>query len=274
MVISESAVALVLPTYNERENLPALIAAIRTLPVAIHIIVVDDNSPDGTGAQAEELAGAFGAIEVVHRPGKLGLGTAYAAGFARAMDAGAELICTMDADFSHDPAYLPALIRGAERFDLTIGSRYVRGGGVVNWGAGRKLLSWGANTAAHLLLGLHARDCTAGFRCYRRRVLEAIDPASIRANGYSYLIEMLYNVQQRRFSVGEIPIIFADRRLGESKISNHEIYRAMRTVARLSLRRLSLLRAMQPAQGPSSGAGNIPASQALGDETLIPKKGT
>ena len=132
----------------------------------------------------------------------------------------------------------PPSSKARRRYDLMIGSRYVRGGGVVHWGWGRKLLSWGANTAAHMALGLRARDCTAGFRCYRRKVLETVDPASIRANGYSYLIEMLYNVQRAGFTVGETPIIFADRQLGQSKISKNEIYRAMRTVARLSLRRL------------------------------------
>lgn len=230
--------ALVLPTYNERENLPALVAAIRDLPLAIQIIVVDDNSPDGTGALADGLARQYPGVEVVHRAGKQGLGTAYAAGFARALATPVPLICTMDADFSHDPGYLPALVNGTRGRDLMIGSRYVPGGGVVNWGAGRKLLSWGANSVAHLVLGLHARDCTAGFRCYRRNVLETIDPGSIRANGYSYLIEMLYNVERAGFTVGETPIIFADRRLGQSKISRNEIYRAMRTVARLGLRRL------------------------------------
>lgn len=235
--------ALVLPTYNERENLPTLVAAIRELPVAIQIIVVDDNSPDGTGALADGLARQYPGVEVIHRAGKLGLGTAYAAGFARALATPVPLVCTMDADFSHHPRYLPALVsgalvNGAKGRDLMIGSRYVPGGGVVNWGPSRKLLSWGANAVAHLVLGLHARDCTAGFRCYRRKVLETIDPTSIRANGYSYLIEMLYNVERAGFTVGETPIIFADRRLGQSKISRNEIYRAMRTVARLGLRRL------------------------------------
>ncbi len=230
--------ALVLPTYNERENLPALVAAIRNLPIAIQIIVVDDNSPDGTGALADQLAGQYPGVEVVHRAGKLGLGTAYAAGFARALATSVPLICTMDADFSHDPRYLPALVEGGKQYDLTIGSRYIRGGGVVNWGAARKVLSGGANAVAHVVLGLRAHDCTAGFRCYRRRVLETIDPASIRANGYSYLVEMLYAVQRAGFTIGETPIIFADRRMGQSKISQNEIYRAMRTVARLGLRRL------------------------------------
>jgi len=234
----QAVAAVVLPTYNERENLAAMIAAIRSLPFMLDVIVVDDNSPDGTGALADELARVDPGVQVIHRAGKLGLGTAYAAGFRCALTGGAELICTMDADFSHDPGYLPALLHGAQQNDLTIGSRYIHGGGVVNWGAWRKLLSWGANTIAHLVLGLQARDCTAGFRCYRRRVLETVDPASIRANGYSYLIEMLYYVERAGFTVGETPIIFADRRLGQSKISEDEIYRAMRTVARLGLRRL------------------------------------
>lgn len=229
---------LVLPTYNERENLRALIAAILALPVRIQVIIVDDNSPDGTGLLADELASSRDDIHVIHRAGKLGLGTAYTAGFRQALAMGADLILTMDADFSHDPAYLPALVEASQRYDLVIGSRYVPGGGVRLWGADRKLLSWGANTLAHVVLGLHARDCTAGFRCYRRAVLEAIDLDAIRANGYSYLIEMLYNCQELGFSVGEIPIIFVDRRLGQSKISRSEIFKAGRTVLRLALRRL------------------------------------
>ncbi len=229
---------LVLPTYNERENLGALVAAISALPVPIQIVIVDDNSPDGTGQLADELASTRQDIHVIHRPGKLGLGTAYTAGFRRALAMGAELILTMDADFSHDPGYLPALVEASQRYDLVIGSRYVPGGGVRLWGPDRKLLSWGANALAHRVLGLYARDCTAGFRCYRRAVLEAIDLDAIRANGYSYLIEMLYNCQELGFSVGEVPIIFVDRRLGRSKISRSEIFKAGRTVLRLALRRL------------------------------------
>jgi glycosyltransferase involved in cell wall biosynthesis len=227
-----------LPTYNEAENLPLLVAAIRALPASIDIIVVDDNSPDGTGALADRLALETPGLSVIHRPGKLGLGTAYTAGFREAIADGAELILTMDADFSHDPCYLPGLLEASHRHDLVIGSRYVPGGGVKNWGASRRFLSWGANSLAHVVLGLHARDCTAGFRCYHRKVLEQIDPASIRASGYSYLIEMLYRCQEQGFSVGEVPIIFADRRLGQSKISRGEIFKAGRTVARLAVRRL------------------------------------
>lgn len=231
--------ALVLPTYNERENLAAMVSKIQSLPTPVHIIVVDDNSPDGTGAIADELAAQSSSVEVIHRSGKLGLGTAYAAGFRQAIAAGNDLILTMDADFSHDPMYLPAILAASKRYDLVIGSRYVPGGGVRNWPWHRQVLSWGANTLAHLMLGLYARDCTAGFRCYRRQVLEAVDPASIHANGYSYLIEMLYCCERSGFTVGEVPIIFTDRQLGQSKISQNEIFKAGRTVLRLAMRRLS-----------------------------------
>ncbi len=238
MASTELRATLVLPTYNERENLPALVAAIQALDLPIHIIVVDDNSPDGTGALADELAVQSPRVSVIHRAGKLGLGTAYVAGFRQAIADGADVILTMDADFSHHPRYLPAMLEASRRYDLVIGSRYVRGGGVEHWGPERKLLSWGANRLAHLIVGLHARDCTAGFRCYRRKVLETVDPATIRADGYSYLIEMLYRVQEQGFTVGEVPIIFADRRLGQSKISQGEILKAGRTVARMAVRRL------------------------------------
>jgi dolichol-phosphate mannosyltransferase len=230
---------VVVPTYSERENLPALVAAIRALPTPIGIIVVDDNSPDGTGLLADELANCDNDVQVIHRRGKLGLGTAYTAGFRLALAAGTDLILTMDGDFSHDPSYLPALLEASRRYDLVIGSRYVPGGGVRHWGPQRRLLSWGANTLAHLVLGLHARDCTAGFRCYRRAVLEAIDLDAVRANGYSYLIEMLFNCQQLGFNIGETPIIFTDRRLGQSKISQNEILRAGLTVMGLAARRVA-----------------------------------
>jgi glycosyltransferase involved in cell wall biosynthesis len=231
-------IVLVLPTYNERDNLPLMVAAIQSLPAPIHMLIVDDNSPDGTGALADALAAANPTVQVIHRPGKLGLGTAYTTGFQAALAQGADLILTMDADFSHDPKYLPALLEASRRFDLVIGSRYVPGGGVRHWGRQRQALSRSANMAAHRVLGLRARDCTAGFRCYRRAVLEAINPATIRANGYSYLIEMLFRCQRAGFSIGEVPIIFVDRRLGRSKISQNEIFRAVVTVLRLSFRRL------------------------------------
>jgi dolichol-phosphate mannosyltransferase len=237
--MSPPRIALVLPTYNEKENLAALVAAIRGLEAGIHTIVVDDNSPDGTGALADELARNGNDVEVIHRPAKLGLGTAYGAGFRAALAEGADLIMTMDADFSHDPSYIPSLLEASRQYDLVIGSRYVPGGGIRNWEAHRKALSWTANTLAHTILGLHARDCTAGFRCYHRPVLETVDLNAIRADGYSYLIEMLYHCERLGFSVGETPIIFTDRKLGQSKISRGEIFKAGGTVLRLAQDRLT-----------------------------------
>lgn len=234
--------ALVLPTYNERDNLPALVAAIQALPCPIRIIIVDDGSPDGTGQIADQLAAGSDAIHVIHRSGKLGLGTAYVAGFHRALEDGADLVLTMDADFSHDPRHLPAMLELSRQCDLVIGSRYVPGGGVRLWGAERILLSRTANLLAHRVLGLRARDCTSGFRCYRRQVLERVRPESIRADGYSYLIEMLFQCQQAGFTVGEVPILFVDRRAGRSKISKSEIFKAGLTVLRLSVRRLASAR--------------------------------
>ncbi len=236
---SDRDAALVLPTYNERENVETLIASLLALPISLHIVIVDDNSPDGTGELADGLAARSGNVEVIHRSGKLGLGTAYAAGFARALSQGVDRVFTMDADFSHHPRYLPAMYEASNKFDLVIGSRYVSQGGVRDWGFDRKALSWGANTIVHLALGLRARDCTAGFRCYHRRVLETIRPETIRANGYSYLIEMLFRCQQAGFTIGEVPIIFTDRQLGQSKISRGEIAKAMMTVGRLLGHRVS-----------------------------------
>jgi glycosyltransferase involved in cell wall biosynthesis len=178
-------------------------------------------------------------VEVIHRPAKLGLGTAYGAGFRAALARGADLIMTMDADFSHDPSYIPSLLAAARQVDLVIGSRYVPGGGIRNWEAHRKALSWTANALAHTVLGLHARDCTAGFRCYRRPVLETVDLDAIRADGYSYLIEMLYHCERLGFTVGETPIIFTDRKLGQSKISRGEIFKAGGTVLRLARDRMT-----------------------------------
>jgi glycosyltransferase involved in cell wall biosynthesis len=200
---------------------------------------VDDNSPDGTGEAADAWAARHpDRMQVVHRAGKLGLGTAYIAGFKRALEAGFDRIMTMDADFSHHPRYIPSMLDLSRERDLVIGSRYVPGGGTLNCTAKRKALSQGANTFAKVMLGLRAKDCTAGFRCYRREVLQAIALDSIRSNGYSFLIEMIFYVQRRGFSIGEVPIIFEDRRRGTSKISKNEVFRALQTVERLSVRRL------------------------------------
>lgn len=231
-------VAVVVPTYNERENVAPLTAALAALPLVSHVIVVDDASPDGTGDLADALARTTPKLRVVHRAGKLGLGTAYLAGFRAAFALGADRVLTMDADFSHDPRYVPDLVAGTEAHDLMIGSRYVPGGGTSRWGLGRRVLSRVANLVAYTSLGLHARDCTAGFRCYRRELLEHVDLDAVRSNGYSFLVEMLFRCERAGCRVGETPIIFANRERGDSKISRDEIVRAMLTVGRLFLERL------------------------------------
>jgi len=229
---------VIVPTYNERENIVLLIPELLALPVEVHVLVVDDNSPDSTGLIAEEMSAKNPRVSAVHRSSKLGLGTAYIAGFKQALAAGSDRILTMDADYSHHPRYIPAMIERSQTADLVIGSRYVRGGGAVDSPAMRRLLSYGANAFAKIMLGLKAMDCTAGFRCYRRQVLESIDLDSIFSNGYSFLIEMLYQVQRRGWKVSEVPIQFMDRRLGASKISRDEISRALYTVLRLSAARV------------------------------------
>ena len=231
-------ICVIVPTYNERENITDLVEQILALEVGARVIVVDDNSPDGTGQIADKLAGEDLRVSVIHRQGKLGLGTAYTAGFKQALAAGADRLITMDADFSHDPAYIPALVALAQHYHITIGSRYVPQGGVRNWELRRRFLSWGANAFARTVLGLKAKDCTAGFRCYHREVLLNVDLDHIFSNGYSFLVEMLFKCQRKGCTVGEIPIIFANRERGQSKISQHEIYKAMYTVLRLFVSRL------------------------------------
>ncbi len=234
-------VAVIIPTYNEKENIETLIAQLLDLPLDVHVIVVDDNSPDGTGEIVDRVAAESGArVSVIHRPGKLGLGTAYIAGFEKALADERDAICTMDADFSHNPRYIPDMVAKIEQgYDLVIGSRYVPGGGTSGCTLDRKILSWGANAFARVMLGLTAHDTTAGFRCYRADVLAEVGLDEIKASGYSFLIEMLYRVQRRRWRVGETPIIFANRRLGASKISKGEVLKAMGTVFRLAAGRLT-----------------------------------
>jgi dolichol-phosphate mannosyltransferase len=229
---------VIIPTYNESENLERLARLILDLPLGPEVIVVDDNSPDGTGQIADRLAAEDGRMHVIHRPGKLGLGTAYVAGFRRALSLGVECIITMDADFSHHPRYIPVLVAHSNGAQVVVGSRYVQGGGTRYCSLKRRLLSRGANGFARLMLGLEARDCTAGFRCYRRRALEAIDLDAILSDGYSFLVEMLYQCQRRGYRIAEVPIIFEDRRHGVSKISRQEIFKAIYTVLRLAGGRL------------------------------------
>jgi dolichol-phosphate mannosyltransferase len=231
---------VIVPTYNEAENLPNLLRDILALPVEVAVINVDDGSPDGTGAIAEEWAAKYpGRVIPVHRKGKLGLGTAYIAGYRRAFELGADSVLTMDADFSHNPKYIPDMIAkfNTGSVDIVIGSRYVPGGAMLYCPWYRTVLSSGANFMARTALGLKAHDTTAGFRLYKRAVLESIDLDAIFSSGYSFLIEMLYLVERRGWRVGEVPIIYEDRMAGQTKISRNEVFRALYTVARLSYRR-------------------------------------
>lgn len=230
--------AVIIPTYNESDNIPSLVAQILELPIEAHLIIVDDNSPDGTGALVDEMAAKDPRVHCVHRPAKLGLGTAHIAGMRQAMALNLDPIVTMDADFSHQPRYIPNLINGLDRFDVMIGSRYVPGGGVERRTWKLRLVSWGANFFARLVLNLKARDCTSGFRAYHCTVLESMDLDRIFSNGYSFLIELLFLCQTRGWKIGETPIIYEDRRAGTSKISRAEIYKATYTVLRLFYRRL------------------------------------
>lgn len=246
---------VIIPTYNERDNLSDLISEILSLNMGAHIIVVDDNSPDGTGQLADNLAIQNQRLRVIHRPGKLGLGTAYIAGFKMALADNADRVVTMDADFSHNPRYVPAVVALTEQCHVGIGSRYVPGGGVTeDWGPRRRFLSRSANTFARIVLGLEAHDCTAGFRCYRREVLHSIELDRIFSNGYSFLIEMMYRCQRLGYTFGETPILFENRHQGRSKISQWEIYKAMFTVLRLALSRLLFWR---PAERYGTRAPNL-----------------
>ena len=230
---------VVIPTYNEADNIRVLIDLLMHLPVELGVIVVDDNSPDGTGSLVDSLAEANpGRVIAIHREAKLGLGTAYVAGFRHAFAENAAYIMTMDADFSHHPRYIPSMLELGKQVDLVVGSRYVPGGGTRNWPLHRRILSRLANFVARVALGLHASDVTAGFRCYRREALQAIPLDSIVSDGYSFLVELLFLTQHLGWTVGEIPIIFDDRQRGKSKISEVEIFNAIRTVMRLSWMRL------------------------------------
>ncbi len=210
---------LVLPTYNEADNVDPFVSAVRDkLPASAQILIVDDNSPDGTGAKAERLAERYDNVSVLNRREKEGIGPAYVAGFRRALAAGAGLVLEMDCDFSHDPAYLPRLLEASRRADLVLGSRYVAGGSVSDWGPLRRAISRGGSAYARRMLGVGVRDLTGGFKCFRREVLEAIDLDSIRARGYAFQVEMTYRAIRQGFTVVEVPIVFRDRRVGTSKM--------------------------------------------------------
>jgi dolichol-phosphate mannosyltransferase len=225
-----------LPTYNEAENIEAFVTAARAkLPGAAQLLIVDDNSPDGTGRSADRLAERFDNVNVLHRQGKEGLGPAYLAGFRQALGAGAGLVLEMDSDFSHDPAYLPRLLEAAERADLVLGSRYVPGGGVSDWGPLRKAISFAGSAYARFVLGVEVRDLTGGFKCFRREVLEAIDLDSIQARGYAFQVEMTYRAIKQGFKVVEVPIVFRERQAGSSKMDRAIVAEAVWRVPMLRL---------------------------------------
>jgi dolichol-phosphate mannosyltransferase len=232
-------VTVCLPTYNERENLEPMLGALRkVLPDDARVLVIDDASPDGTGELADGLAAADERVYVLHRERKEGLGPAYVAGFRRALADGAELVVEIDCDFSHDPSDVPRLLTAAEDADLVLGSRYVEGGGVRNWGLVRRAISAGGSAYARFLLGTHIRDLTGGFKCYRREVLETIPLERISSKGYAFQIETTYRAERAGFRVVEVPITFADREVGHSKMSRAIVLEAIWRVPSLRLRAL------------------------------------
>jgi dolichol-phosphate mannosyltransferase len=229
-----------LPTYNEKDNVEPMVRALRGLDLEdLHVLVIDDNSPDGTGAIADRLAGEDDHVHVLHRERKEGLGPAYLAGFRRALELGAVLVFELDCDFSHDPADVPRLAAATENADLVLGSRYVRGGGTRNWGFVRRFVSRGGSLYAQALLQLGLRDLTGGFKCYRRKVLETIDLDGISSLGYAFQIETTYRALRAGFRVVEVPITFSDREVGGSKMSKGIVLEAIWRVPALRLRALA-----------------------------------
>jgi dolichol-phosphate mannosyltransferase len=226
---------VVIPTYNEKDNLGEIVPRILAVDPRFEVLVVDDNSPDGTGEIADELAARIPRVHVIHRSGKLGLGSAYRAGFRFALERDYDFVFEMDSDFSHDPASLPEFLTAIADADLVIGSRYLRGVTVVNWPMGRLLLSYTANRYTRLVTGLPLCDSTTGFKCFRRQVLEAIDLDRVRSEGYSFQIEMNFKAWKKGFRIREIPIVFSDRRVGHSKMSKRIVREAMAMVWRLRL---------------------------------------
>ncbi len=233
---------VIIPTYKERENLTELLRQIFAQNLPLEVLIVDDNSPDGTGAVADQLAAADPRVHVMHRPGKMGLGSAYVAGFRYALERGYDAVFEMDADFSHNPDSLPQFLRELENADLVVGSRYLHGVTVVNWPLKRLILSYGANVYSRIITGIPIKDLTGGFKCFRRQVLEAIDLNRVKSDGYGFQIEINFKAWRKGFRIKEIPILFVDRRAGESKMNQKIVWEAAWMVWRLRI--LDLLGAL------------------------------
>ncbi len=229
---------IIIPTYNEAENIQNITKRILEVKEDSTILVIDDNSKDGTGVIVDKLSNKDKRIHIIHRPKKLGLGSAYRAGFKYGLENKFDYIITMDADFSHNPKYIPLLINKMKDVDVCVGSRYVKGGKIKNWGIIRKAISRGANLLAQILLGSSVHDNTTGFRCYKSHVVKEILNANIHSNGYSFLVEIAYFLQKKKYKIGEIPLDFIDRRYGKSKISKKEIFQSAKMLFKLWFLRL------------------------------------
>jgi len=226
---------VIIPTYNERENLPELLRQIFAENEPLEVLIVDDNSPDGTGAVADQLGACDPRVHVMHRPGKMGLGSAYVAGFRYALERDYDAVFEMDADFSHNPDSLPQFLRELENADLVVGSRYLHGVTVVNWPLKRLILSYGANVYSRIITGIPIKDLTGGFKCFRRKLLESLDLSRVRSDGYGFQIEINYKAWRKGFRIREIPILFVDRRAGESKMNRRIVWEAAWMVWRLRI---------------------------------------
>lgn len=227
---------IVIPTYNEKENIVKLIPEVLKQDKSIDILIVDDNSPDGTGSIVGGLAKKNQQIHILHRKGKLGIGSAYIAGFKYGLKNKYDLIVSMDADLSHNPKYLPEIIAASSKYDLVLGSRWTKGGGVTGWPWHRYVMSWGANLFSRVLLRLKPKDVTTGYRCYKREVLEKIKLDTIVSTGYAFFEELIYRTQKAGFNIGEVPIIFVDRKIGQSKIDKKEIITSAKAIWHLFLK--------------------------------------
>ncbi len=262
---------IVIPTYNERENIASLVDDVLRAAPGADILVIDDHSPDGTGALVDEIGARHPQVRALHRPGKLGLGTAYVLGFHSAIEQGYDLVFEMDADYSHDPRYLPTFLQMAQTADLVIGSRYIPGGDTPNWSALRKFISGGGNIFARTVLRIPVKDCTSGYRCYRTSALRSLNLDAIRAQGYAFQVEMAYNFWRSGYQVREVPIVFVDRRVGKSKMSRTIFIEAFTWVLRTRITGDTAVRRppKPPKRGAAAVAGNGRSRAGTGTESAL-----